>query len=372
MVGRRREISFSVFDKGRTKARTPTAIAKILTAAFAEHATGKKVSKFRQLFNPTKLRNINAKVSLSALFGNEAQGTATLLPDIGRIQAGGTTDLRVVLGGVRETRKILESPRRMSVILARAFSATITRELARRWFRTGGTADLGKQTVSRGGSAGAKGGGVQPQGEADGGGAERRMQDASFIIQRTKEFKQGAKIIEDMLINPNRLIVQGKFVGIPSLRDFINVKVESADSPFNSIFLMLEFGTGRFAKPTSFVRRKGRFKVPSYIASIEPGVDTADWFNIGRARAAASAAARKKSPESNFPFRLFAIPGRRGRHIIFQERGIARSLAKARRAALILVVDIINQETQFKFPGWGAVTLRDIKIPTSVSVSLKL
>ena len=368
----------SVFGDSKRAAKTPADVADVLFRAYARHTTGGKVTGVKGLSgpNPLKYKDVkNQDVSLSVLFGEQA-ATASIQPSLSKLRSGNKTDLKNVVGGLREVRRILRTNKEIQPILKRAYADTVMLKLRQRWEAKGGD-DLGRQTVTTAGGTGARGSGVEPAGGA--GLAQdltiqtRLLQDRSFVTARTAEFKSAGLRIGRFLTDPSQLVVQGKFVGLRSLRDFMDLEVESSPSPFRSVFLMLEFGTGRFAKPKSFVRRyagtrKTKYKVPPIVASTV-GADTASWFNIGRA----AALARRDQEDgviSEFPYRSMALPGRRPRNIIFEQRGIARTLSVAKKKALIETIRLINLKVASKFPGWGALTVRKINVPIETSLTL--
>ncbi len=350
-----RRLKFILFGKRKRGFTSPREAVNSLMQTYIEQATG-RVSKHRvprQMDVPFKDIK-HAKASLSVVFGS-ATGTATFLPGKGEGKAG----FKNIIGGLDMLTGILGSKKRLNPILRQAFTATVLLELRSRIIRAG---PLHTQTRARAGS---------------GGSTRGRASSNSEIKKRTAEFKEGAKTIHDMLTNSSKLIVRNGFVGLASLNEFTNIEVGSSPSKLNSIFLMLEFGTGRFAKPSSLIRTKGRYKVPSAVATLHRDVRTSDWFNLGWvADLSRKFTKEAKNPDKKriraFDFKWAANKGRLGRHIIFQERGIAASLVKAKRKALQEVINIINNRIDADFPGWGKVTLRKINIPNAATVTLTI
>ena len=376
MAKRRKKITFTVtdaFSKSRRPASTPGDVAEILWRAYARQTTGEKVPGIKALSNPIKFKDVrNLDVSVSMLFGQTAANVVGL-PNIKKLKTGTDTDLKNIVKGIRLAILFLTSTKKLQPILKAAFTLTITERLTKRWRAKGGSTNFGKQTVGSTGRSANKGEGQEPVG---GTGA---LQSADVIAQRTLEFKQAGAIIEGLLTDPNKLVVQGKFVGLRSLREFTQLAVKSSSSPFRSVFLMLEFGTGRFARPTNLIRRfsgsaRTKYKVPPFVAG-QIRADTASWFNFGRAASMARKIQKKGKFTTNASeifLRSVVLPGRRPRHIIFQERGIARELTTAKKQALKEVIRLINEAVSEKHPGWGALVLKKVNIPFDTSFTIVL
>ncbi len=356
MAGRvRMKRTFVVFGKRKRGFSSPQAAAKSLMRTYLETATGRVGTGKKRAQLDFPIADMTTKTSLSASFGATTRDV-TILPDPTKL---GKDKIETVFKGVRAVRRILASPKELGQIMEEAFRNTVQQELKRRWTGAGGTSDLGKQTRSRGGGTN----------------VNRRAATSDVIKKRTAEFKEGAKEIQDLLTET--LIVRQNFVGLASLQEFTNIEVSSSPSKLRSIFLMLEFGTGRYAKPASLIRTKGRWKVPNRVAKLEDGVTTADWFNLGWVRELSDKFKKKTKKQEekgllNLSFKWAANPGRVGRHIIFQERGIAASLVKAKRKAFREVIRILNNQVQQLHPGWGSVTLLKVNIPLSTAVTLTL
>lgn len=376
MAKRKRKFAFGLtdaFSKSRRAAKTPEGVAEILWRAYARQTTGEKVPGIKALSNPIKFKDVkNLDVSVSVLFGSEST-SATILPNLTKLNSGSKVELRQVANGIREARLFLSSTKKIQPILKAAFELTVTKRLKQRWRDKGGSSNLGKQTIGSTGRSAVKGEGTEPLGEGI-----SAIQGSDVIATRTAEFKSAGVKIGSFLTDASQLVVQGKFVGLRSLREFTQLEVGSSSSPFRSVFLMLEFGTGRFARPTSFIRRfsgskRTRYKVPPFVAR-QTGADTASWFNIGRAAALARNLQKEglSTKASEIFLRSVVLPGRRPRHIIFQERGIARDLIVAKKKALKEVIRLINVAVTEKHPGWGALVLKKVNIPTSVSLTLVL
>lgn len=375
MAKRKKKLTFTItdaFSKSRRAASTPEDVAEVLWRAYARQTTGEKVPGIKALSNPMKFKDVrNLDVSVSMLFG-QAAATVTGLPNIKKLKTGTDRDLKEVVKGIRLAILFLTSTKKLQPILKAAFTKTVTETLRTRWAAKGG-GDLGRQTVGAGGRSVVKGEGQEPVGGTG------QAQGADVIAQRTAEFGRAGAIIEGLLTDPTKLVVQGKFVGLRSLREFTQLAVESSPSPFRSVFLMLEFGTGRFARPTSLIRRfsgsaRTKHKVPPVVAG-QIGASTASWFNFGRA----ASMARKIQTEGKFTtdaseifLRSVVLPGRRPRHIIFQERGIARSLTTAKRKALKEVIRLINEAVSEQHPGWGALVLKKLTLPFDTSFTVVL
>jgi len=201
------------------------------------------------------------------------------------------------------------------------------------------------------------------------------------------EFTDKARLIGELLTNEKHIIRWGKGrVGIVSLTKLRSIaEISPTTSPFKSVFLMVELGTGRYAKPgpRPFSGYGSTpYKVPPGFLNTRPG----DWFSrpgiAKHARAfleAVGSEARawqrkgtptKKSPAGatiddegrpvkNWPLfaggissitkapmsvETFISRARKGRHVLLNERGVVREYRHALRAAQTMILALIDED----------------------------
>lgn len=229
---------------------------------------------------------------------------------------------------------------------------------------------------------------IKERWEAKGGGqfrdpAGRRARGADKRGRKLGEFTTYGQIIEKLLTDKRAIIKFGKGrVGIVSLTTLRSVaEIKPTTSPFKSVFLMIELGTGRYAGDGTLVRGfrgygSTPFKVPPGFLNTQPG----DWFSRpGIAKHARqfledigseSRAFQRKAPSGatiddrgrivkNWPLfaggkssktksemtaEYFASKGREGRFVLLNKRGVIRDYRTALRAAQAAILGLIDED----------------------------
>jgi hypothetical protein len=250
----------------------------------------------------------------------------------------------------------------LNQIMVKAYGETVTRDLADRWNAAGGS-----QTRT----------------------SERRRKGLEGRGRPVGEFTERVKLIEQLLTNKKAIVVFGKGrVGIVSLTTLRSIaEITPTSSPFKSVFLMIELGTGRYAKPE--VRPFASYgstpyKVPPGFLNISPG----DWFSrpyiaekakqflsiiksetkAYQQKSASGATiddkgrivphwplfAGVKPQRGGDPYtaEVFASKGRPGRHVLLNQRGVIRDFRAVLRAAQLYILELIDVEIR-KVAGKG-------------------
>lgn len=194
------------------------------------------------------------------------------------------------------------------------------------------------------------------------------------LAGRTNLQQQWTEVL-GIITGPPRKVARGKIRSF-TLNDLLSVEIDPTTtvSKYRKVYLMIEFGTGEFARPGPR-KHVGTgitpYKVSPEIASALGG-KTSWWFNwpgaVLKARAVTAAyksatKSKKKLSKNVKNFNLAEWTyghdnkGFRPLHLLFDARGFTRNLRNIQEANTKALYKRISEEVRKKVPGWPDITL---------------